>query len=64
MSDRSSASEAVPVGESAVEVERPSRGPLALALVLCSAFIMANIVIDIAYTVIDPRVRYERQRLG
>jgi len=37
---------------------------LALALVLCSAFIIANIVIDIAYTVIDPRVRYERQRLG
>ena len=33
---------------------------LGLSLVLATAFIMANIVIDIAYTFIDPRVRYER----
>jgi ABC-type dipeptide/oligopeptide/nickel transport system permease component len=33
---------------------------LALALVLATAFIVANIVIDIAYTFIDPRVRYQR----
>ena len=37
---------------------------LALALILTTTFILANIAIDIAYTVIDPRVRYERQRLG
>jgi len=37
---------------------------LALILILTATFIIANIVIDIAYTVIDPRVRYERQRLG
>jgi len=33
---------------------------LGLTLVLATAFIMANIVIDIAYTFIDPRVRYQR----
>jgi ABC-type dipeptide/oligopeptide/nickel transport system permease component len=33
---------------------------LGLTLVLATAFILANIVIDIAYTFIDPRVRYER----
>ena len=33
---------------------------LGLALVLAAAFIVANIVIDIAYTFIDPRVRYQR----
>jgi ABC-type dipeptide/oligopeptide/nickel transport system permease component len=37
---------------------------LALVLILTTTFILANIVIDIAYTAIDPRVRYERQRLG
>ena len=37
---------------------------LALALILAVAFIIANIVIDIAYTLIDPRVRYERQKFG
>ena len=37
---------------------------LALALVLSTAFIIANIIIDVAYTIIDPRVRYERQSLG
>jgi ABC-type dipeptide/oligopeptide/nickel transport system permease component len=37
---------------------------LALALVLTTTFIVANIIIDIAYTIIDPRVRYERQKLG
>jgi len=33
---------------------------LGLTLVLATAFILANIAIDIAYTFIDPRVRYER----
>jgi ABC-type dipeptide/oligopeptide/nickel transport system permease component len=37
---------------------------LALALILTTTFIVANIAIDIAYTIIDPRVRYGRQRLG
>jgi ABC-type dipeptide/oligopeptide/nickel transport system permease component len=37
---------------------------LALVLILTTTFIIANIVIDVAYTVIDPRVRYERQKLG
>ena len=37
---------------------------LALALVLTTTFIIANIAIDVAYTIIDPRVRYERQKLG
>ena len=37
---------------------------LALVLMLTTTFIIANIAIDIAYTLIDPRVRYERQRLG
>jgi ABC-type dipeptide/oligopeptide/nickel transport system permease component len=35
---------------------------LALTVILAVAFIVANIVIDIAYTLIDPRVRYERQQ--
>jgi ABC-type dipeptide/oligopeptide/nickel transport system permease component len=34
---------------------------LALALIIATAFIVANIAIDIAYTFIDPRVRYERR---
>lgn len=34
---------------------------LALALIIAAAFVVANIVIDIAYTFIDPRVRYERR---
>jgi ABC-type dipeptide/oligopeptide/nickel transport system permease component len=34
---------------------------LALTLMLAAAFIIANIAIDIAYTLIDPRVRYDRQ---
>ena len=37
---------------------------LGLALVLATAFIVANIAIDIAYTFIDPRVRYERARVA
>lgn len=37
---------------------------LALVLLLAVAFIVANIVIDIAYTFIDPRVRYEGGRGG
>ena len=37
---------------------------LGLSLVLATAFIMANIVIDIAYTFIDPRVRYERSSVA
>jgi peptide/nickel transport system permease protein len=32
---------------------------LALVLILATAFILANIAIDIAYTFIDPRIRYE-----
>jgi peptide/nickel transport system permease protein len=32
---------------------------LALVLILATAFIVANIITDIAYTFIDPRVRYE-----
>ena len=34
---------------------------LALVLMLGVAFILANILIDIAYTFIDPRIRYERR---
>ncbi len=35
---------------------------MALTLILAVAFILANIVIDIVYTFIDPRIRYERGR--
>src|SRR3990172_1148717 len=35
---------------------------LALVLILAAAFAFANIVTDIAYTFIDPRVRYEARR--
>ncbi len=35
---------------------------LALTVILAVAFIIANIAIDIAYTLIDPRVRYERRQ--
>lgn len=35
---------------------------LALTLILAVAFIIANIAIDVAYTLIDPRVRYDRQQ--
>lgn len=34
---------------------------LALALIVGTAFVVANILIDIAYTFIDPRIRYERR---
>jgi len=34
---------------------------LALTLILAVTFIIASVAIDIAYTLIDPRVRYERQ---
>jgi ABC-type dipeptide/oligopeptide/nickel transport system permease component len=37
---------------------------LGLTLVLATAFIVANIVIDIAYTFIDPRVRYQRSAVA
>lgn len=37
---------------------------MAITMVLATAFIVANIVIDIVYTFIDPRIRYERQRTG
>jgi ABC-type dipeptide/oligopeptide/nickel transport system permease component len=37
---------------------------LGLTLVLATAFIVANIVIDIAYTFIDPRVRYGRSAVS
>lgn len=33
---------------------------LGITLVLAVAFIIANIVVDIAYTLIDPRIRYQR----
>jgi ABC-type dipeptide/oligopeptide/nickel transport system permease component len=35
---------------------------MALSLIMGVAFILMNIVIDIVYTIIDPRVRYDRQR--
>ena len=35
---------------------------LALVLILATAFVVANVVIDIAYTFIDPRIRYEARR--
>jgi len=35
---------------------------MALTMIMAIAFILMNIVIDIAYTIIDPRVRYDRQR--
>ncbi|MGD0765746.1 MAG: ABC transporter permease [Dehalococcoidia bacterium] len=35
---------------------------MALTLILAATFIVANIAIDIAYTIIDPRIRYERGR--
>ena len=35
---------------------------LALVLIISTAFILANLLIDIAYTFIDPRIRYERDR--
>lgn len=35
---------------------------LALVLIVSTAFILANLLIDIAYTFIDPRIRYERGR--
>jgi peptide/nickel transport system permease protein len=34
---------------------------LALALIVATTFVLANILIDIAYTFIDPRIRYERR---
>ncbi len=37
---------------------------LALVLILAAAFVLANLVIDIAYTFIDPRIRYEERRGG
>ncbi len=37
---------------------------LGLTLVLATAFIVANIAIDIAYTFIDPRVRYQRSAVS
>jgi ABC-type dipeptide/oligopeptide/nickel transport system permease component len=32
---------------------------LALVLILAFVFVLANIVIDVAYTLLDPRVRYD-----
>ena len=37
---------------------------LALVLIGAVAFVVANILIDIAYTFIDPRIRYERHEGG
>lgn len=34
---------------------------LALVLIVATAFVVANILIDVAYTFIDPRIRYEQQ---
>jgi ABC-type dipeptide/oligopeptide/nickel transport system permease component len=36
---------------------------MAMTMILAVAFIVANLAIDIAYTFIDPRIRYERQRV-
>jgi peptide/nickel transport system permease protein len=35
---------------------------LALVLILATAFVIANIITDIAYTFVDPRVRFEERR--
>lgn len=35
---------------------------LALVLLLATAFVLANLLVDILYTFIDPRIRYEGQR--
>lgn len=35
---------------------------LALVLIVSTTFILANLLIDISYTFIDPRIRYERGR--
>jgi len=35
---------------------------LALVLILATAFVIANIITDLAYTLIDPRVRFEERR--
>jgi len=35
---------------------------LALVLILAFVFVIANIIIDVVYTVIDPRIRYDGQR--
>jgi len=37
---------------------------LALVLILAFAFVIANIVTDIAYTFIDPRIRFDERRGG
>ena len=37
---------------------------LALVLILATAFVIANIVTDIVYTFIDPRIRYEGTQRG
>lgn len=37
---------------------------LALVLITATAFVVANILVDIAYTFIDPRVRYEHSERG
>jgi ABC-type dipeptide/oligopeptide/nickel transport system permease component len=34
---------------------------LAMVLILAFAFVLANIIIDVVYTVIDPRIRYDGQ---
>ncbi len=35
---------------------------LALVLILAFAFVVANIITDLAYTLIDPRIRYEERK--
>ena len=51
------------VGALAVEAaqSRDYNVVLALVLIVAAAFVLANIIVDIAYTFIDPRIRYEGQ---
>jgi len=37
---------------------------MALTLIIATGFILANIVVDIAYTLIDPRIRYDSRKSG
>jgi peptide/nickel transport system permease protein len=35
---------------------------LALVLILAAAFVIVNLLIDVVYTIIDPRIRYDDRR--
>jgi ABC-type dipeptide/oligopeptide/nickel transport system permease component len=37
---------------------------LALVLILAAAFVIVNLLIDVVYTIIDPRIRYDDRRSG